>query len=95
MNFGTRTLDIRGGKGGKDGVGFFGAEAAQMLRMWIGLRPEAVLEDYLFVDRIGRSPHAAQRGTHSPSPLEKGWRGSKDRPSRVAALRSYFHPQTV
>ena len=43
MNFSTRTLDIRGGKGGKDGVGFFGAEAAQMLRAWLGVRREAML----------------------------------------------------
>jgi integrase len=46
MNFSTRTLEIRRGKGGKDGVGFFGAEAAQMLRKWVGLRPEVVFEDY-------------------------------------------------
>jgi len=31
VNFATRTLSVRGGKGGKDGVGFFGAEAAQHL----------------------------------------------------------------
>jgi site-specific recombinase XerD len=54
-NFATRTLNVRGGKGGKDGVGFFGAEAAQILRAWLGIRREAMLEDYLFVDRMGRS----------------------------------------
>ena len=54
-NFATRTLNVRGGKGGKDGVGFFGAEAAQMLRVWLGIRREAMPEDYLFVDRMGRS----------------------------------------
>ena len=55
VNFSTRILDVRGGKGGKDGVGFFGAEAAQTLRAWLGIRREATLEDYLFVDRTGRS----------------------------------------
>jgi site-specific recombinase XerD len=55
VNFSTRTLDVRGGKGGKDGVGFFGAEAAQMLRAWLGARREATPEDHLFVDRMGRS----------------------------------------
>ncbi len=62
VNFSTRTLDVRGGKGGKDGVGFFGAEAAQTLRAWLGIRREAMLEDFLFVDRKGRSltrSHAA------------------------------------
>ncbi len=55
VNFSTRTLDVRGGKGGKDGVGFFGAEAAQVLRSWLRTRRDAAPEDYLFVDRMGRS----------------------------------------
>ena len=55
VNFSTRGLDVRGGKGGKDGVGFFGAEAAQILRTWLKTRRDAVPEDYLFVDRMGRS----------------------------------------
>ena len=55
VNFSTRTLDVRGGKGGKDGVGFLGAEAVQMLRTWLRTRRDAVPEDYLFVDRMGRS----------------------------------------
>ncbi len=55
VNFSTRTLEVRGGKGGKDGVGFFGAEAAQMLRTWLGVRREVVPEDFLFVSRLGRS----------------------------------------
>ncbi len=63
VNFSTRTLDVRGGNGGKDGVGFFGAEAAQMLRSWLRTRRDAAPEDYLFVDRMGRSltrNHATQ-----------------------------------
>ena len=31
VNFSTRTLSVRGGKGGKDGVGFFGAETAHLV----------------------------------------------------------------
>jgi site-specific recombinase XerD len=54
VRFSTRTLDVRGGKGGKDGVGFFGAETAHLLKMWLAARMEATLEDYLFVDRRGR-----------------------------------------
>ncbi len=54
VNFSTRTLAVRDGKGGKDGVGFFGAEAAQMLRAWLATRREVVPEDFLFVDRLGR-----------------------------------------
>jgi integrase/recombinase XerC len=62
VNFSTRTLEVRGGKGGKDGVGFFGAEASQLVRVWLGVRREATPEHYLFVDRTGRSltrSHAA------------------------------------
>src|SRR6202022_315127 len=47
VSFSTRTLDVRGGKGGKDGVGFFGAEAAHLLRAWLAARREATPEDYL------------------------------------------------
>ncbi len=35
VNFATRTVMVRGGKGAKDGVGFFGSEAAQHLRAWL------------------------------------------------------------
>ena len=55
MNFSTRTIDVRAGKGGKDGVGFFGAEAAQLLRAWLGARRDITPEDHIFVDRVGRS----------------------------------------
>jgi site-specific recombinase XerD len=36
-------------------VGFFGAEAAQLLIVWLVARREVVPEDFLFVDRLGRS----------------------------------------
>ena len=55
VNFATRTLAVRGGKGQKDGVGFFGAETAQYLRSWLSKRRDAHPEDYLFLDRNGRS----------------------------------------
>jgi len=35
--------------------GFFGAEAAQCLRVWLARRSDAKPEDSLFVDRVGRS----------------------------------------
>ncbi len=54
LNFTTRTIAVRGGKGGKDGVGFFGSEAAQHVRNWLAKRT-ARPEDFLFVDRSGRS----------------------------------------
>lgn len=45
VNFSTRTIAVRGGKGGKDGVGFFGAETAQNIRTWLVRRREIRLED--------------------------------------------------
>jgi site-specific recombinase XerD len=62
VSFSSRTIDVRGGKGGKDGIGFFGLEATQLLRKWLSVRREVALEDYLFSDRLGRSltpSHAA------------------------------------
>ena len=55
VNFAGRTVNVRAGKGQKDGVGFFGAECAQHLRGWLSKRRDAHPEDYLFVDRRGRS----------------------------------------
>ncbi len=55
VNFTTRTISVRGDKGGKDGVGFFGAETALLLRTWLAKRRDAHPEDFLFVDRLGRS----------------------------------------
>jgi site-specific recombinase XerD len=66
VNFGARTIAVRGGKGAKDGVGFFGAEAAQYIRTWLARRREARPEDHLFVDRSARSltRHAATHILH-------------------------------
>lgn len=55
MNFAARTVNVRAGKGQKDGVGFFGAETAQHMRGWLSKRREAHPEDYMLVDRRGRS----------------------------------------
>jgi site-specific recombinase XerD len=63
VSFSPRTLTVRGGKGAKDGVGFFGAETAQVLRAWHQVRAGAQVEDFLFVDRSGR-PLSRDYGTH-------------------------------
>ena len=90
VNFSTRTLEVRGRKSGEDGVGFFGAEAAQLLRAWLSVRREAMIEDSLFVDRRGCSltrSHAA-RILHKlsiKSGLAQSWT------SRAAAPRCYQH----
>ena len=55
VSFAARTLSVRAGKGRKDGVGFFGAEAAQHLRAYLARRREAQAEDFLLADRHGRS----------------------------------------
>ena len=66
INFATRTVSVRAGKGQKDGVGFFGAEAATHLRAWIARRRDASAEDFLFCDRTSRSMtrHATPRILH-------------------------------
>jgi len=63
VNFSARTLAVREGKGGKDGVGFFGAETAQIIRASLAARSEAVPEDFLFTDRHAR-PLSRSHGTH-------------------------------
>ncbi len=54
VRFGERTLSVHGGKGQKDGTGFFGAETATLLRSWLQSRQDANAEDYLFTDKQGR-----------------------------------------
>jgi site-specific recombinase XerD len=63
VNFAARTLNVRGGKGQKDGAGFFGAETAQHLRAWLGRRRQARPEDFLFCQSGGRSL-TASHGSH-------------------------------
>ncbi len=55
VRFGERKLIVLGGKGGKDGIGHFGAECAHLLRNWLAIRTDVQPESYLFVDREGRS----------------------------------------
>ncbi len=54
VNFATRTLIVRGGKGDRDSTTFFGAETAQHLRRWLQARRDAMPEDFLFTTREGR-----------------------------------------
>jgi site-specific recombinase XerD len=63
VNFASRVLAVRAGKGQKDGVGFFGAETAQMLRAWLQARKDVVAEDFLFAHTGGR-PFTRDYGTH-------------------------------
>ncbi len=53
INFVDRTIRVHG-KGQKEAVAFFGAEAAHYIRQWLTKRPDAHLEDFLFIGRTGR-----------------------------------------
>jgi integrase/recombinase XerD len=66
VSFAARTLNVRAGKGRKDGIGFFGAETAQHLRAYLARRRDAHPEDFLFTDRGGRSltRHTALKVVH-------------------------------
>jgi len=63
VNFASRVVAVRTGKGQKDGVGFFGAETAQMLRAWLQARKDVVAEDFLFA-HAGGWPFTRDYGTH-------------------------------
>jgi site-specific recombinase XerD len=60
------TLIVRGGKGAKDGPGFFGGTTAALLRTWLAVRRPASPEDLAFCDRHGRplSRYAGLRVLH-------------------------------
>ena len=62
LNFASRTLAVRGGKGQKDGVGHFGAGTIQVIREWLRARPDAQSEDFVFCDKQGR-PLSRHHGT--------------------------------
>lgn len=53
VNLVDGTLTIRCGKGAKDGVGMFGAEASRHLRKWLNSRPGLHTDDLLFVTDAG------------------------------------------
>jgi site-specific recombinase XerD len=95
VSFSARTLNIRGGEGGKDGVGFFGAETAHLLKVWLAARAEAVLEDYVFVDRLRRSLTCCHvlmartfRSHAVPLDRDEVRSPSEPQPSRGAPVRS-------
>lgn len=54
FNLATGTLIVRGGKGAKDGPGFFGGTTAALSRAWLSARTQAGAEDFVFCDRLGR-----------------------------------------
>ncbi len=47
-------------------MGFFGAEATQILRAWLGIRRDGTMEDFLFVDRKGRTLTRSHATSYSP-----------------------------
>jgi len=53
VSFSTRTLVVRGGKGGKDGVGFFGAEAMHLLKTWLAREHAAGAPTFHVERRVG------------------------------------------
>jgi site-specific recombinase XerD len=83
INFNSRTITVRQGKGSKDGVGFFGAETAAHLRTWLQSRRDAFQEDHVFVARDGRT-FSNNRATHILYAL-----------SRRAGLTRKFGPHSL
>lgn len=63
LDFASLTIAVVGGKGGKDGVGFFEILAARMIREWLAIHPEPTPRNYLFVNRHGRRL-SRSHGTH-------------------------------
>lgn len=86
VNFMALILVVRGGKGGKDGIGHFGHEAARIIRVWLKVRGAANPGDYLFADRDGR-PLSRNHGTHILHRLSE--RAGLDRKVGPHALRHY------
>lgn len=86
IRFGERTLSVRGGKGGKDGVGFMGAETARALRTWLSGRRGVAPEGYVFCVRQGRSLSRTY-GAHILHKLSA--RAGLDRKVGPHALRHY------
>jgi site-specific recombinase XerD len=86
LNFMAFMLLVRGGKGGKDGIGYFGHEAARIIRGWLKVRGGTNPGDYLFADRDGR-PLSRSHGTHILHRLSV--RAGLDRKVGPHALRHY------
>jgi site-specific recombinase XerD len=86
LNLAAGTLVVRGGKGAKDGPGFFGGTTAALLRAWLALRRQARPEEYLFTDRSGR-PLTRYAGLQVLHRLSR--RAGLERPIGPHALRHY------
>lgn len=54
LNLQDGTISIRNGKGGKDGIGFFGAEASRHVRSWLKSRIDLHPDDLLFCTKDDR-----------------------------------------
>lgn len=86
VNLVARTLIVRGGKGGKDGLGCFGSDTTRLLRTWLEMRPDALSRDHVFVDRQAR-PLSRNHGTHILHRLST--RAGLERKIGPHALRHY------
>jgi len=83
VNFSTRTIAVRGGKGQKDGMAMCGAKAVRALRAYLAVRHDAHPEDLLFVNRGGQ-------------PLTRDWDTHiVHRPSRRAGLPRVVGPHQL
>jgi site-specific recombinase XerD len=82
----TRLIQVRAGKGQRDGVAFFGEATASLVRAWLAVHPDPRPQALLFVTRTGRplGPWAPKRILHRLSR-----RAGLDRPVGPHALRHY------
>ncbi len=86
VDLGTRLIQVRAGKGQRDGVGFFGEATASMVRAWLAVHPDPRPACFLFVTRQGDQlgPSAFVRILHRLSR-----RAGLDRLIGPHALRHY------
>jgi site-specific recombinase XerD len=82
----TRLIQVRAGKGQRDGVAFVGEATASLLRVWLAVHPDPRPQAFLFVSRAGDQlgPWAIVRILHRLSR-----RAGLDRPLGPHALRHY------
>lgn len=66
IDFVTRVIRVRSGKGQKDGVAFFGETSGSMLRAWLTMHPQPQAGAFLFCTRgnVQLGPHALLRILH-------------------------------
>jgi site-specific recombinase XerC len=86
LDFATLTIQVRAGKGQKDGVAFFGGTTASLLRAWLSAHPTPQQLAFVFVTRKGvqLGPYAILRILHRLSR-----RAGLDRKIGPHALRHY------